>query len=38
MSGIFQRVEDTVKYELQRLKSVVKTFLFRAKTAFVKIH
>jgi hypothetical protein len=35
MSGIFQRVEDTLKYKLRRLRSVVKTFQFRAKTAFV---
>jgi hypothetical protein len=35
MSGIFQRVEDTLKYEIRRLKSVVKTFLFNANTPVV---
>ena len=30
MSGVFQRVEYMLKYEFQRLKSAVKTFLFHA--------
>jgi hypothetical protein len=28
MSGIFQRVEDTLNNELRRLNSAVQTFLF----------